>query len=198
MQKIMFNDKFGLTKAVLDGLKTKTRRIITIDEVELTLFQTLYFNETFDFLEGKDLIEAYYENNPQKIPYKKGEIVAVAQKYSEVINPIDWVSTQIYEDTKAWNNKMFVRPDLMPHQVRMIDFHIERLQEISDEDCMAEGIIKWDAGQSDIPFFTFKNSVKPDYDTPREAYAALMDKISGKGTWERNPFVFAYDFKLWK
>lgn len=205
MQKIMFNDKFGLTKAVLDGIKTKTRRIITIDEEELTLFQTIYYNQTFDFLEGKDLIEAYYENNPQKIPYKKGEIVAVAQKYSEVINPIDWVSTKIYEDTKAWNNKMFVRPDLMPHQIRMIDFHIERLQEISDEDCLAEGIrISKTENRVGYPFaIPFNYYIKEDtkgnrYTTPREAYAALMDKISGKGTWERNPFVFAYDFKLWK
>lgn len=201
----MFNDKFGLTKAVLDGIKTKTRRIITIDEEELTLFQTIYYNQTFDFLEGKDLIEAYYENNPQKIPYKKGEIVAVAQKYSEVINPIDWVSTKIYEDTKAWNNKMFVRPDLMPHQIRMIDFHIERLQEISDEDCLAEGIrISKTENRVGYPFaIPFNYYIKEDtkgnrYTTPREAYAALMDKISGKGTWERNPFVFAYDFKLWK
>ena len=76
MQKIMFNDKFGLTKAVLDGLKTKTRRIITIDEEKLTLFQTIYYNQAFDFLEGKDLIEAYFDNYPKKIPYKKGEIVA--------------------------------------------------------------------------------------------------------------------------
>ena len=34
--------------------------------------------------------------------------------------------------------------------------------------------------------------------TPHEAYAALIDKISGKGTWERNPYVFVYDFELVK
>lgn len=202
MQKIMFNDKFGLTKAVLDGRKTKTRRIITIDEVELTLFQTLYFNETLDYLKGKELIEAYYENNPQKVPYKKGEILAVAQKYSEVINPIDWVSTKIYELTKGWNNKMFVRPDIMPRQIRIMDYKIEYLQDISDEDCLAEGIIKKWHSPACRHFYYLPNveaRTKDDvYLTPREAYAALIDKISGKGTWESNPFVFAYDFKLWK
>lgn len=30
MQKIMFNDKYGLTQAVLNGRKTQTRRIIKI------------------------------------------------------------------------------------------------------------------------------------------------------------------------
>lgn len=69
MKKILFNDKCGLTKAVLDGRKTQTRRIIDIDEEELTLFQTIYYNQAFDFLEGKDLIEAYFDNYPKKIPY---------------------------------------------------------------------------------------------------------------------------------
>lgn len=37
MKKIMFNDKYGLTKAVLEGRKTQTRRIVNeslIDEYD--------------------------------------------------------------------------------------------------------------------------------------------------------------------
>lgn len=34
------------------------------------------------------------------------------------------------------------------------------------------------------------------YDTPREAYAALIDKVNGKGTWASNPMVYVYDFEL--
>lgn len=34
--------------------------------------------------------------------------------------------------------------------------------------------------------------------TAKEAYAALIDKISGKGTWESNPYVFVYEFELIK
>ena len=32
--------------------------------------------------------------------------------------------------------------------------------------------------------------------SPREAFSALIDKVSGKGAWESNPFVWAYEFKL--
>lgn len=39
---------------------------------------------------------------------------------------------------------------------------------------------------------------KSNFNTPREAYAALIDRISGKGTWSSNPFVFVYDFELVK
>ena len=34
--------------------------------------------------------------------------------------------------------------------------------------------------------------------TPSKAYAELIDKVSGKGTWESNPYVFVYDFELIK
>lgn len=37
-----------------------------------------------------------------------------------------------------------------------------------------------------------------DLDTPRKAYAELIDKIIGKGTWALNPWTFVYDFKLIK
>ena len=29
-----------------------------------------------------------------------------------------------------------------------------------------------------------------------EAFAALIDKVSGKGTWKSNPWVFVYEFEL--
>nr|DAU42893.1 MAG TPA: ASCH domain protein [Caudoviricetes sp.] len=34
------------------------------------------------------------------------------------------------------------------------------------------------------------------FDTPYKAFANLFERISGKGTWENNPFVVAYSFKL--
>lgn len=34
------------------------------------------------------------------------------------------------------------------------------------------------------------------WSTPIEAFAVLIDKVSGKGTWDKNPWVFAYTFEL--
>ena len=81
MKKIMFNDKYGLTKAVLEGRKIQTRRIIKIKDDDLCRFKEEYYNASFDVLDGKDLIEAYFVNNTKTIPYKVGDIVAVAQSY---------------------------------------------------------------------------------------------------------------------
>lgn len=205
-KKIMFNDKYGLTKAVLEGKKTQTRRVIS-DKIldKIKLFQDEYLNASCDILEGNDLIEAYMVNYPEKLPYNVGEIVAVAQSYKYAgIKPEYIVGYENYGTTitaiqsPGWTNKMFVKPELMPHQIRITAVRVERLQDISDEDCMKEGI--WSAENVGLEGRTFwyPNLINSTFRTPREAYADLIDKVSGKGTWERNPYMFVYDFELIK
>jgi hypothetical protein len=36
------------------------------------------------------------------------------------------------------------------------------------------------------------------FDNPRKAFASLIDKISGKGTWDKNPWIWVYYFELVK
>lgn len=97
---------------------------------------------------------------------------------------------------------MFVRADLMPHHIRITDIKIERLQGISDKDCLKEGIEKYflgfDSPHTDCMGFTysFDESGKYKYPNAKQAFAALIDKVSGRGTWNNNPYVFAYEFEL--
>lgn len=189
MKKIMFNDKYSLTQAVLDGRKTMTRRI-SKEQIRNSVF----WKSGYESIHG-------YEIKPI---YKISELVAIAQCYESLgMNPEialnDRDGIGFYTKTKfapGWKNKMFVRADLMPHHIRITDIKIERLQDISDEDCLKEGIFKWDAGQKDIPFYSFHYADIPDYSNPCDAFAELIDKVSGKGTWESNPYVFVYEFEL--
>lgn len=96
---------------------------------------------------------------------------------------------------------MFVRADLMPHRIRITDISVERLQDISDEDIMREGIMEgefvntWDRYYYDT-WGDVPNHVT--FPTPRKAFASLIDRISGRGTWQRNPWVFVYSFEITK
>lgn len=168
MKTIMFNDKYWLTAAVLHGEKTQTRR--------------------------------------NSCRYKVGEVVAIAQSYKDA--GVRFVQEEDKEfgcydfpaeQTKGWNNKMFVKADLMPNHIRITSMRQERLQDISDEDCMKEGIIK----SKHYGKFVYGYHVIIDgtsytcaHYTPREAYAALIDRLNGKGTWASNPIVWVYDFEL--
>lgn len=202
MKKIMFNDRYGLTKAVLEGKKTQTRRVVPKDFFSLNWDvkeRTLVYENDFgDFVDIR---------NSKYALFHVGEIVAVAQKYNDCGGVLEngiprwkYISKIVGNTSGGWTNKMFVKPDLMPHQIRITAVRVERLQDISDEDCLKEGISPMIVG-CEYYVFTLIDKEKGsflDYKTPCEAYASLIDKVSGKRTWESNPYVFVYDFELIK
>ena len=203
MRKIMLNDNFCLTDAVLRKQKTMTRRI----ERGLELL-----SETNHEFDGNKVI-LHFEVSDEPIiikpRYKVGEIVAVAQDYKQIYaNMIIDFSThnyhlpredsaekfrEKYEGTAGWTNKMFVKPELLPHQIQITNTKLERLQDISDEDCQREGIRKFG---EEFGFYDKKKNCTHLFSTQRSAFACLIDLVSGKGTWASNPYVFAYEFKL--
>ena len=191
MQKIMFNDRYGLTNAVIEGRKTMTRRLIPDEFFGLTWDTRgntlVYENEYGDF------IDVRHSKYPR---YKLGEVVAVSQCYNDVVQEFTDLAF-----VPGSTNKMFVRADLMPHQIRITGIRCERLQSISHDDCFREGIIESWYESTDTTTYGFvdeKKGTAVEFDTPRKAFAALIDKVSGRGTWASNPWVVVYEFELVK
>ena len=218
MKKIMFNEHFGLQQSVLDGTKDMTRRVIKGDYVEVA-----HLEHEGSFIGKTANGESFILPQPA---YNVGEEVAIAQAYSnlrEVLAKRNFKRTdalydnfyralqmgEAHDGMPGWCNKMFVKAEYMPHSISITATKLERLQDISDEDCLREGIYyDKENGKSvgypfAVPFYyTFKGAFNTKtgrmlhWTTPREAYAVLIDKISGNGIWERNPYVLAYDFEL--
>lgn len=141
-----------------------------------------------------------------KLPFRVGEVVAVAQSYrncggvnEDGVPMWDIISQRVGSTNAGWDNKMFVRADLMPHQIRITNVRVERLQDISDEDCLKEGIETFFYGNCKFPpdGYTFDGG-KSHFNTPRETFAHLINKVSRKDVWSENPYVFVYDFELVK
>lgn len=193
----MFNDFFGLTKAVKTGDKTMTRRI-AYDFREHTghmVFRSVLLpSGSITYMDGKVQV---FDELP-KPRYKVGEVVAVAQSYKDILGE-EYLPTSIENEiialveanSKGISNKMFVRADLMPLRIKMVSYRVERLQDISDEDCMKEGV-RTDGYQQ--KYYTV-SGFKKHFSTPQEAFAHLIDKLSGKGTWDSNPYVYVYEFE---
>lgn len=198
MKKIMFNDKYGLTDAVLRGCKTMTRRFFDYEKPkkqwdEMCRLGTPCYSSFEDFLIKK------------VSKYKVGEEVAVAQKYWDLRNCNAFYETLAKADPyfplecikyeKGCNNKMFVKAQWMPHRIRITGIKVERLQDIREEDCLREGIKKMEGG---MPYrFDDNGKVHLSAD-PRMLFADLIDRISGRGTWQSNPWVYVYTFELIK
>lgn len=213
MKKIMFNDIYGLTQAVLEGRKTMTRRIITQPPYEN--YEVAFPTPDIVFDENHPLSEAFcWVNKDNKEEHtewirpqwKTGEVAAIAQPYKDIC--FDNHPSGL-PNNAGTTNKMFVRADLMPHRIQIIRVQLQQLQNISDEDCLREGIVE------DV--LRIGNTCLKKYhpspihvkamkavgwsvvrDTPKIAFAELIDKVSGENTWNKNPWVFAYTFKLVK
>ena len=229
MKKIMFDSYYGLEQAVLKGSKTMTRRIISKSDEDW--FQMQYGEE--------------YERWIRNAPFMYREVLAVAQSYKDLGYPSDTIQTGrcirrgshhpenewddamigqrgdwFIDQLAGWENKMFVTASMCKHHIRITDIKVERLKDISKEDCLKEGIDEDHTEYGDALYWvsvphegiSWEEYRKRSYelscheldgkkgeyfwDSPQKAFAALIDKISGKGTWNRNPFVFAYTFKL--
>ncbi len=199
MQKIMFNDKYGLTKAVLAKRKTQTRQIITKKEM-LEIIRKVESPASLFLVYDNFVLNPYWRkrflNNRRVMRYKMNETVAIAQPYADITPRADWVSFMIRKEEIGWNNKMFVCAEDMPHHIRIIKIRIERLQDIKSEDCLKEGLWRAEDVGLEGTTYWYHGLANSSFRTPQDAYASLIDRISGKGTWESNPYVFVYDFEL--
>ena len=180
MKKIMFSERFGLEQAVLAGTKTMTRRIIIGLRPQYEIGERVAIAQPYK----NDDVLTYNAYNEDGTAREDG-----LQRHKEML------------DSKGYRNKMFVKAEYMPLRIHITGIKVERLQDISDEDAMREGIrlCVVEYGDKKIVQWTyFGEKITTWYNSPREAFAALIDRISGRGTWQSNPWVYAYTFELIK
>lgn len=220
MQGICFIEP--LFHKVVKGEKTQTRRIIDFNRYNERIFiddkivicETQNQGDIIDIRNCDDL--PIFKIKPK---YKLGETVYLKEPYiifEETYSELRQTESgltiaykygntntleEITGDLKAkWSNKLFMPEYAARYFIEIIDVRAERLQDISEEDCLKEGIVLHQIIRLGQRWFLNglkdKNNNEMGYETAKKAYAALIDKINGKGTWERNPLVWVYDFKL--
>jgi hypothetical protein len=190
MKKIMFNDHFALTDSVLCKSKKRTTRIAPQPKnKEWDTFQIKGTNKYGYGMEEKPGI--FTALQPIFGPkYQVGEIVAIAQSYKQIFEEMmleifDYDLYEAYRDCAmgqklAGNtNKMFVRSELMPHQIKITKVSFKPLLAITDDECLKEGI-------------------NPGFGSPKLSFYELINAICGKNTYTNNPWTFGYEFKLLK
>lgn len=202
MKKIMFSTEYGLQQGVIARIKTMTRRVdkklnhplvTDISEWGIDDMGKCYLTITY----STGLTEDVYP------PYQIGEEIAIAQPYKVTAQQNrEWLDLQLAAnsqyigelmDSGGWENKMYVSAYYCPNRIRITNIKVERLQDISEVDAMCEGVYFYNFG-IDTGFKV--HGIRGTFYSAKRAFAELIEKISGGGTWERNPWVFAYEFEL--
>ena len=208
MKGICFTEP--LFHKVLKGEKTQTRRIINPEPI----IKNDWFIREIEGWKNSPfgVVSKYSDCEPERFEimqllkpkYKVGEKVYLKEPYSIIADYEKGLITKYKFDYPAsfshkWSNKLFMPKSAARYFIEITAVRAERLQEISEEDCIKEGIeYSPEAVPVGYPFgveFPYNNGFH-NYTTAKEAYAALINRINGKGTWEKNPFVWVYDFRL--
>lgn len=185
----------ALTQLVIEGKKDMTRRLTT-DRRQYEVGEKVALAEAYGFI--------WRELNA--IPDKQ---IAYMRRLRSVLN-VEHPSI-----IPAWENKLFVRHELMRYQIEITGKRTEHLQDISDEDILREGVFHgmcssrnietgetgdytWlDIKRKKLPNGHYHVNIKHNvHSNIRECFIEMINHICGKGTWEQNPEVYVYTFKL--
>jgi hypothetical protein len=194
-----------MVRAILEGRKTMTRRVIkdtglyAIDErwhgIETAtrerrnLATQCKHGQPGDHLWVKEtsIIAPKHFATPDNycIPDKEGDL-----RY------IQYIASESDTEAAGWY-KLKKSPSIfMPRWASRItleitDVKVERLQDITENDALAEGIQE-DAMAPMSHFICANGSSTRE---PVYAFETLWESINGPGTWDANPFVWAISFK---
>lgn len=205
MKGIIFTESnFLLT---IQGVKKQTRRIIKPQpEENLALAEEGNYDNcdvsyTNKFTKADWIDDSCNFFRPR---YKVGETVYLKEPY--IITGQTYEYEYLHENKTdiacikrngGYKNKLFMPERAARYFIKITAVRAERLQDISEEDCIKEGISQgvcsggafWGVKLTDGTYTSYS-------DSPREAYKRLIDKINGPGTWDRNPWVWVYDYDL--
>lgn len=134
----------------------------------------------------------YDETLYLKEPYYCAPDGDIYHKYNfKDTEPVNFIQYKEEGLKPKWKNKLFMPESAARYFIKITKVHLEQLQEITKADCVKEGII------NSRPFgFRFNDFLQ--FKTARAAFSCLWDLINGEGSWNKNPVVCVYEFKLLK
>lgn len=188
-----------MVRAILDGTKTQTRRVAN------------------KLVRHPDLGNLYtpgalvLEHEPQHVidracPYgQPGDRLWVREAWRTVAEADPIPPRDMDEAFRLWfevdaphqpGAGKYRPPMFMPHwasrsTLEITGVRVEQLQDISETDCIAEGIEKTAHGF----WSTYGQSAVNGTYSPRTSYRMLWQSINGPDSWVANPWVWVVEFK---
>ena len=203
-----------MVRALLDGTKTQTRRVAKpqsgtrwwqepLPSGRVGWFTDVWHLHGFTSIMKND----FYPGD--RLWVKEGHcfVPATAYRMSEgvqqTINPADPDVAAVYRagwdrSIPRWRSSIHMPRWASRITLLVTDVRVQRLQDISEADAMAEGVVEDPVKGWHVPGVVHPN---PDFPYlsrvyPREMYAALWDTINGSGAWAENPWVVAVSFTV--
>ena len=213
--------KGEMVRAILEGKKTETRRIVKPGNTEGP-----YNRKNLDILwnEGKvgdpgsiwlpmkhpsDSWDDFDEGAAEAQFFsriKSGDLLWVKETWAKNPSCYDGDPEFVYKASFPTGSVDNTHDTLEPHgtwkpsihiprrasriTLKVVSVHAERLQDITDEGAIAEGI-----DPEEVHVWNMFNDPDEPVWTNRSAYADLWERINGEGSWALNPWVWVIRFE---
>jgi hypothetical protein len=198
-----------MIRALLDGRKTQTRRALKPQPNDIGGMQRAAGQwPLMDSLTGDPIHTRHSVGD--RLWVREGFFYAPPGAYrastgiEQAVDPTDPDRAAVYREGFDRSGRPAWRPSIhMPRwasrlTLTVTEVRIERLQDISEDDAIAEGC---------RPFFDEENAEitkgpnghehrMAPLRGPLDDFRRLWDSINGDGTWESNPWVAAYSFTV--
>lgn len=215
IKPMLFNG--SMVPRLLDGSKTQTRRMVKPQPVHSP---NAYEDDSWIWNGHHTKLEALTRLMESKSPHPVGSRIWCKETFARVHDGLLAKLDPEPDNGEAYNNgwSTVYRADgepanwehyglnwkpsiFMPRKFSRITLEVtavrvQRLQDISDEDALAEGIVS-----RHRPSFRMDGYGLPEWteedcrQSPIDAYRDLWNSINGPKAWGLNPYVFAYTFK---
>jgi hypothetical protein len=203
-----------MVRAILEGRKTQTRRVCKPAERENLSFVVDCLDGKFGDEEGDVIFKCPYGKSGDRLwvretwsvefdgghsfksddEYERYESYSIHFKAggnSTVIERDyhDKLLTRLFDTQRGdWRPSIHMYRWASRIDLEITGIRVERLQDISEEDAQAEGIVYCDNG-------SFDGGGPAMGPTASHAYMRLWNSINGQRSWEANPWVWVIEFK---
>lgn len=205
VKQILFNTE--MVRAILDGRKTCTRRVIKPQPYGKCTYPLGFVTDSTEKKEvgcfGFGIDEYGGSIQYAKPSYQPGDILYVRETWKNAPNGYyyyeDWQRDDIADVTK-WKPSIHMPKEAARIWLKVTDVRVERLQDITPKDAENEGVgdlFYEDIGYSEKNYGT---EVDKDYGIAREQFAWLWDSTIKKSDldfygWDANPYVWVIEFE---
>lgn len=184
-----------MVQSILDERKTQTRRIVKPQPDEDGISKHIHSKKWHDtsarvYKPIAQIGDIFWVRETYAlIPYEH------SQKYHGYCYKADWVNSDLTCPTSKWKPSIFMPKEACRIFLKVTDVRVERLQDISEEDAISEGVEKHsDYGSTGYIHYGEPDAAYTDIDAVW-SFETLWESINGSGSWDANPWVWVYELE---
>jgi hypothetical protein len=193
-----------MVKAILNGTKTETRRIIKFSKkIVNPHIGFTAFTEEGDFSVRGIHANGEYGESFFKLKVKKNDVIWVREtfvQYEVLGKNGKEIETEYKADESPikfrWKASLFMPKTACRIFLKCTSVKAERLHDIDEKGAINEGIQKVFNTMFDEFRYKDYSNVKSDWRSAISSYQSLWANINGFDSWDENPLVWVYKFEV--